>query len=183
MEDRDIVALYWQRDPKAIENSQQKYGTYCAAIAQRLLDSREDAEECVADTWLAAWNAIPPHQPAVLRTFLGKLTRRLSLLMLRQQGRLKRGGGETALALEELAECVGSDTTEQTVERRELRRVLDRFLESLNDQQRQVFLARYWYGVSVDEIAEKWHFSPAKVKSMLHRTRKKLRAALEKEGY
>lgn len=183
MEDRDIVALYWQRDPKAIEESQEKYGTYCAAIARCLLCSAEDTEECVADTWLAAWNAMPPHRPAVLRTFLGKLTRRLSLMTLRQQGRLKRGGGETALALEDLAECVGGNTTEQTVEQRELRQVLNRFLESLPAVQRQVFLARYWYGASIDDIAEKWHFSPAKVKSMLHRTRNKLRAALEKEGY
>lgn len=183
MEDKDIVALYWQRDQQAIDESRQKYGAYCTAIAQRLVSCTEDAEECVADTWLSAWNAMPPHQPAVLRTFLGKLTRRLSLLLLRQQGRLKRGGGETALALEELAECVGADTTEQTAVARELRRLLDRFLESLPAPSRQVFLARYWYGASINEIAEKWGFSPAKVKSMLHRTRIKLQATLEKEGY
>lgn len=183
MEDKDIVALYWQRDQQAIDESRKKYGAYCAAIAQWLVSCTEDAEECVSDTWLSAWNAMPPHRPAVLRTFLGKLTRRLSLLTLRQQGRLKRGGGETVLVLEELAECVGTSTTEQTVEARELRRLLDRFLESLPTVSRQVFLARYWYGASIDEIAAKWGFSPSKVKSMLHRTRSKLRTTLEKEGY
>lgn len=106
MEDSAIVTLYWQRSEQAIAESDTKYGPYCGHIAYGLLQNSEDAQECVSDTWLAAWNAMPPHRPAVLRLFLGKLTRRLSLQRLRRQGRLKRGGGEAALALEELGDCV-----------------------------------------------------------------------------
>ena len=111
MEDSAIVALYWQRSEQAIAESNTKYGAYCSHIAYGLLQNNEDTQECLSDTWLAAWNAMPPHRPSVLRLFFGKLTRRLSLQRLRYQGRLKRGGGETALALEELGECVpgGSD--------------------------------------------------------------------------
>ena len=104
MEDKQIVSLYWARDPQAIDLSQEKYGPYCLSIARNILRQEQDAEESVNDTWLGAWNAMPPHRPAVLRLFLGKLTRRLSLQRLRRQGRLKRGGGEAALALEELSQ-------------------------------------------------------------------------------
>ena len=99
MEDSAIVALYWQRSEQAIAESNTKYGAYCSHIAYGLLQNNEDTQECLSDTWLAAWNAMPPHRPSVLRLFFGKLTRRLSLQRLRYQGRLKRGGGETALAL------------------------------------------------------------------------------------
>lgn len=183
MEDGAIVELYWQRSEEAIAESRRKYGGYCGAIAGGLLESREDAQECVADTWLAAWNAMPPHRPAVLRTFLGKITRRLALLTLRHQGRLKRGGGEVSLALEELQECVAGGDVEAEVDGRELVRLLNRFLESLTPVQRQVFLARYWYGAAVETIAEKWGFSGSKVKSMLHRLRQRLRQILREEGY
>lgn len=167
MEDSAIVTLYWQRSEQAIAESDTKYGPYCGHIAYGLLQNSEDAQECVSDTWLAAWNAMPPHRPAVLRLFLGKLTRRLSLQRLRRQGRLKRGGGEAALALEG----------------RELTRLLNRFLSGLPAAQRQVFLARYWYGAAVKDIARQFGYSESKVKSMLYRTREKLRLTLEKEGY
>ena len=179
MEDKQIVSLYWARDPQAIDRSQEKYGPYCLSIARNIL-----RQECVSDTWLAAWNAMPPHRPAVLRLFLGKLTRRLSLQRLRRQGRLKRGGGEAALALEELGDCVplGGDA-QQALEGRELTRLLNRFLSGLPAAQRQVFLARYWYGAAVKDIARQFGYSESKVKSMLYRTREKLRLTLEKEGY
>lgn len=185
MDDSAIVALYWQRSEQAIAESEQKYGPYCTHIAQGLLRNEQDTQECVSDTWLAAWNAMPPHRPSVLRLFLGKLTRRLSLQRLRRQGRLKRGGGEAALALEELGECIplrGGDV-QQALEGRELTRLLDRFLSGLPTAQRQVFLARYWYGAAVKDIARQFGYSESKVKSMLHRTREKLRLTLEKEGY
>ena len=150
MEDSAIVTLYWQRSEQAIAESDTKYGPYCGHIAYGLLQNSEDTQECVSDTWLAAWNAMPPHRPAVLRLFLGKLTRRLSLQRLRRQGRLKRGGGEAALALEELGDCVplGGDA-QQALEGRELTRLLNHFLSGLPAAQRQVFLARYWYGAAV----------------------------------
>lgn len=184
MEDSAIVTLYWQRSKQAIAESDTKYGPYCGHIAYGLLQNSEDAQECVSDTWLAAWNAMPPHRPAVLRLFLGKLTRRLSLQRLRRQGRLKRGGGEAALALEELGDCVplGGDA-QQALEGRELTRLLNRFLSGLPAAQRQVFLARYWYGAAVKDIARQFGYSESKVKSMLYRTREKLRLTLEKEGY
>ena len=121
MEDSAIVTLYWQRSEQAIAESDTKYSPYCGHIAYGLLQNSEDTQECVSDTWLAAWNAMPPHRPAVLRLFLGKLTRRLSLQRRRRQGRLKRGGGEAALALEELGDCVplGGDA-QQALEGREL---------------------------------------------------------------
>ena len=184
MEDKQIVSLYWARDPQAIDRSQEKYGPYCLSIARNILRQEQDAEESVNDTWLGAWNAMPPHRPAVLRLFLGKLTRRLSLQRLRRQGRLKRGGGEAALALEELGDCVplGGDA-QQALEGRELTRLLNRFLSGLPAAQRQVFLARYWYGAAVKDIARQFGYSESKVKSMLYRTREKLRLTLEKEGY
>ena len=184
MEDSAIVALYWQRSEQAIAESSTKYGAYCSHIAYGLLQNDEDTQECLSDTWLAAWNAMPPHRPSVLRLFFGKLTRRLSLQRLRYQGRLKRGGGEAALALEELGDCVpGGGDAQETVESRELVRLLNRFLSGLPATQRQVFLARYWYGAAVKDIARQFGFSESKVKSMLHRTREKLRLTLEKEGY
>lgn len=184
MEDSAIVALYWQRSEQAIAESNTKYGAYCSHIAYGLLQNNEDTQECLSDTWLAAWNAMPPHRPSVLRLFFGKLTRRLSLQRLRYQGRLKRGGGETALALEELGECVpGGNDAQAAMESHELVRLLNRFLAGLPALQRQVFLARYWYGAAVKDIARQFGFSESKVKSMLHRTREKLRLTLEKEGY
>ena len=118
MEDSQIVQLYWERDARAIPASSEAYGTYCHAIAFRILFSEQDAEEAVNDTWLHAWNAIPPHRPAVLSTFLGKLTRRISLTMLQRRQAQKRGGGEFDLVLEELSECVSGGETAAAIARR-----------------------------------------------------------------
>ena len=184
MSDEEIIALYFARDEQALAQTDAKYGPYCFSLANAILPSREDAEEALNDTYLKAWQSMPPKKPAVLRLFLGKLTRRLSLQRLRRQGRLKRGGGEAALALEELGDCVplGGDA-QQALEGRELTRLLNRFLSGLPAAQRQVFLARYWYGAAVKDIARQFGYSESKVKSMLYRTREKLRLTLEKEGY
>lgn len=183
MEDSEIVALYWARSELAVARTQERYGPYCRSIAWHILMSAEDADECVNDTWLAAWNTMPPHRPAVLRTFLGKLTRRLALHHWRDAGRLKRGGGETALALSELEESVPSGAdVEAAAGQAELAASLDRFLAALPELQRCVFLRRYWYLDSVAEISRAFGFSESKVKSMLHRTRLRLREYLEEEG-
>ena len=183
MEDSAIVTLYWQRSEQAIAESDTKYGPYCGHIAYGLLQNSEDTQECVSDTWLAAWNAMPPHRPAVLRLFLGKLTRRLSLQRLRRQGRLKRGGGEAALALEELSQCVdGSGDVQQGLEATELAARINDFVLALPQAERRVFLCRYWYLDSVAEIAIRFGFSTSKVKSMLYRIRQQLRQTLEQEG-
>lgn len=184
MEDRQIVDLYWQRSEKAISATADKYGGYCRAIADNILANAQDAEECVNDTYLGAWNSMPENRPARLAPYLGKLCRWLSLSRLKERGRLKRGGGEATLALEELSEVLDSGfRTERQLERRELARAINAFLAGLGETQRRVFLCRYWYMASVTEIAESFGFSQSKVSSMLHRTRQKLRKFLEEEGY
>ena len=181
MEDAMIVALYWARDEKAIAETAAKYGAYCHAIAWQILQSREDAEESVNDTWVGAWGSMPPHRPELLSAFLGKITRRVSLKRRRGKGAEKRGGGQPELALDELAECVGA-TNDEALEEMELARLIDAFLEALPDTEQRVFVCRYWYLDSIADIAERFGFSESKVKSMLHRTRGRLRACLEKEG-
>lgn len=184
MEDSRIVALYWQRDPGAITQTQRKYGGYCYSIAMSILGVHEDAQECVNDTWQDAWNSIPPHKPSVLGTFLGKITRRISIDRWRRLHAQKRGGGEMTLALEELADCIpGGRTPEQELDNRHLGAVINDFVGSLPTAERRVFLRRYWYLEPVKTIARDMGFSESKVKSLLFRSRQKLRQILEMEGF
>lgn len=182
MEDQKIVDLYWSRSEAAISETQRRYGKYCYSIAYSILVNNEDAEECVNDTYMAAWKAIPPKRPSVLAAFLGKITRHLSIDRWRARSRYKRGCGEIVLALEELGECAAEETVEGALERKQLTLAFNRFLESLPETERRVFLCRYWYLDPISDIANYYGFSDSKVTSMLHRTRKKLRAVLEKEG-
>lgn len=183
MEDSQIVDLYWEREEQAIHAAASKYGSYCYAIAYNILCSREDAEESVNDAYLGAWNAMPPHRPNSLRTFLGKITRCVSLKKWRDEHRDKRGGDEVALALEELSECIPSNTSvEESVIAEELSERINRFVGTLVPTERRVFLCRYWYLDSIEKIGTDFRFSSSKVRSMLHRTREKLRVYLEKEG-
>lgn len=159
-----------------------KYGRYCTSIAYGILGSREDAQECVSDAYLTAWNAIPPRRPNDLGTYLGKITRNLSIDRLRTRNRDKRGGGEVPLALEELEEVVaGSDSPENETVRKELIAGLNRFLSELTRQERYVFVRRYWYLDSLGDISEKTGFSGSKVASMLYRLRGRLKNQLIKE--
>lgn len=184
MNDTEIVDLYWQRNSQAITETDKKYGGYCQSIAYRICRSAEDAEECVNDTWLRAWNAMPDKRPAALSPFLGRITRNCALSRLEARGRQKRGGGETALALDELEDCVAaSGDVARQYETRELEQTINRFVESLRDDERRCFLARYWYLLPVAEIAKRLDFSESKVKSMLLRTRRKLHGYLTEEGY
>ena len=183
MDDQKIIDLYWSRSETAITETDQKYGKYCYSIAYNILTNNEDAEESVSDTYMAAWKAMPPKRPSILATFLGKITRHLSIDRWRSRNRYKRGGGEIVLALEELEDCIAADqTVEKAYERNQLALVFNRFLESLPETERQVFLCRYWYLDSISVIASYYGFSDRKVTSMLHRTRKKLREVLKKEG-
>ena len=183
MDDARIVSLYWERNEQAIKESESKYGGYCHAIAYRILTDQEDADESVNDTWLAAWESMPPHRPSILATYLGKLTRRVSLNRWRDSNRDKRGGGEMSLSLDELAECVpDQQNVERAVELAELTDAVNRFLAGLPMIERDVFVCRYWFVASLREIGEKFEFSESKTKSMLFRTRKKLLAYLEKES-
>ena len=184
MDDELIVKLYWDRSEHAISETSQKYGAYCHSIAYGILQSREDAEESVNYTYMDAWNAMPPHRPSILATFLGKITRRISIDRWRSLNRIKRGGGEVTLALEELEQCIaGGQSPEREIEKKELVQAINRFLDKLPILERRVFLARYWYMESIQQIEARFRFSQSKVTSMLFRTRNKLRRLLEKEGY
>jgi len=184
MDDQKILQLYLSRSEEAIVQTDTKYGKYCYCIAWNILTNREDAEESVSDTYLGAWRSIPPHRPAMLAAFLGKLTRRISIDRWRERSAYKRGGGEIILALEELDYCIAdSETVEKQYERKELVQALNRFLDALPQTERNVFVCRYWYLDSVDTIAKNYGFSQSKVTSMLFRTRKRLRQQLNKEGF
>lgn len=183
MEDQHIVELYWARDEEAIRHTADRYGQYCYAIAYNILSVREDSEECVNDTYLDAWNSMPPHRPNVLSAFLGKITRRIAIDRWRVSRAQKRGGGEMALALDELSECVAaqSDVTRE-VETLEVAAGVQRFLGTLSDTERRIFVRRYWHMEPIADLAERFGFGQSRVKSMLHRTRAKLRRYLEEEG-
>ena len=184
MDDKYIVELYWKRNETAISETSIKYGSYLNSISFNILVNSEDAQECVNDTYHDAWNSMPPHCPSILSTFLGKITRRISIDRWRKKQADKRGGGDITLALEELKDCVaGTADVEKEFERQELINLINRFLESLPDTERRVFMCRYWYMDSISSISKQFGFSQSKVTSMLHRTRGKLRAQLIKEGY
>lgn len=183
MEDQGIVKLFFDRSEQAIAETDKKYGRYCYAIAYNILSCREDSQECVNDTYFTAWNTVPPRMPTVLNAFLGKITRHISIDRWRRLSAQKRGGKEMVLALEELGECVDTRDIEAEISQRELARILNAFLVSLPETERNVFLCRYWYLDPIDTIANITGFSQSKVASMLHRTRGKLRRKLSEEGY
>ena len=182
MEDAQIVDLYWQRSEQAITETDRKYGRYCSHIAFAILSDREDAEECVNDTWLRAWNAMPDKRPGVLATFLGRITRNLAINRSQKQTRRKRGGGELPLALEELGDCIPAELdVERQYELRLFRKAVGDFVAGLSETEQKVFVARYWYLTPVEEIARRLRFSQSKTKSMLFRLRNRLRIYLQEE--
>ncbi len=183
MEDREIVALFLRRDERAVERAQEKYGAYCLSIARRI--APDEAEEALDDALLGAWNAIPPHQPAELSAFLGKLTRRAALKKRRSAHAEKRGGDSVTLALEELGECTGGTDPARELESRELTDLLNGFLQSLRPAERRAFVLRYWYLEPISDVAARLGWSESRVKSLLFRLRKRLAARLreyDKEG-
>lgn len=183
MRDDEIIDLYWERKESAISESARQYGGYCYSIAYGILNNKENSDECVNDTWMKAWKAIPPHRPGRLSLFLGRITRNLSFDKFRAGKTQKRGGGEITLVLEELDECVPSaGSVEQTVADGELSRLVNRFLHTLPERECNIFLVRYWYGRPLAEIAERFAIKENNVKASLFRSRVKLRTYLEKEG-
>lgn len=184
MEDAEILQLYRARDARAIEETREKYGGLCLSVASNLLHVREDAEECVADTYLAAWNAIPPERPSILRAFLAKLTRNIALDKLKRLRAQKRGGGETELVFEELSELLpGGTAPGAELERRELLRDIESFLGAESPRARLIFLRRYFYADSVSAIARGLGMRENAVSAQLSRTRKRLRVFLKERGY
>ena len=184
MDDKSIVDLYFSRNEDAITQTGKKYGRYCYSIAYNILTSKEDAEESVSDTYMTAGSSIPPRRPSALSAFLGKITRHISIDRGRERVATKRGGGEVPLALEELSDCIsGMQDVEMEYERKELLNAYVKFLDGLPATERRGFLCRYWYVESIETIADKFDFSESKVKTMLHRTRAKLRKQFAKEGF
>lgn len=184
MEDSQIIELYWKRSEQAISESEQKYGSYCRCIAYRILNDREDAEECVNDTWLRAWKNMPPNRPGLLSAFLAKITRNLSLNRYEKRNAAKRGGGEIAVVLEELKECVPAHgDVEQSVNQKHLTALLDRFLGQLDGDNRNLFVLRYWYLYPVKEAATRCGMGQSKAKMRLMRMREELKELLAQEGY
>ena len=182
MEDTKIVALYWQRDETAIAATKEKYGAYLRRIAFNIVSQFSDSEECENDTYLAAWNSIPPHKPTVLQTYLGKITRRIAIDRYRKSTSAKRGGSEVELSIDELAECMPSSfTVEHEVELRRLSAAINAFLHKLPPEKRRAFILRYWYSLSIKEISDLLGFSQTKTVNLLSRTRKELKKHLEKE--
>ncbi len=183
MEDNQIIDLYFARSESAIQQTEQKYGPYCRQIAYNILNDHFDSEECVNDTYLKTWNAIPPRRPSKLRLFLGKITRNLALDRFDWNHAAKRGGGELETSLEELHECIPSPMgTEEIADNKALVQALNTFLESLTPETRKIFLRRYWNLSPVKEISSFYGISESKVKMQLMRTRNALKVYLEQEG-
>jgi RNA polymerase sigma-70 factor (ECF subfamily) len=182
MDDNKIIDLFWQRQEEGLAEASHKYTGYCHSIAYRILGNNEDAEECVADTWLRAWNAIPPARPNRLSTFLGKITRNLSLNRYEKLHADKRGGGVVEVAITELEECLPSNTSvEDAVAETFLSELIDSFLDTLPRRSRDVFVQRYWYLCSIADISTDLGISENNVKAILFRTRNKLKQQLKRE--
>ncbi len=185
MEDSRIVALFYARDERALSEVQEKYGAYCLKIALHILDNLQDAEECVNDTLLRAWESIPPANPRLLGAYLGKLARNISLDRYKAAHAAKREASLYVLSLDELAEYLPAGDATSPVppaDAAELGAAINRFLKGQRAEVRNVFILRYFHGDPVESIARRRGMSESKVKSMLHRTRGKLRKYLESEG-
>lgn len=184
MTDEKIIQLFFQRNEVAIEETSRKYGTYCFKIANNILKNQEDSEECVNDTWLKTWETIPPTRPQYLNLFLAKIVRNLSFNKYKSKYAGKRGGGDMAVVLDELAECIaGANDTETAYLAEELQKTINRFVTALPETEGNVFIRRYFYADSIREISKRYLISENHVRVMLNRTRNKLRVKLEKEGY
>lgn len=184
MTDEKIVELYWKRDESAIDATSKKYRPYLTKIAYNILGNNEDVNESINDTYLAAWNSIPPNRPKTLSVYLGKLTRRISIDIFRKKNRNKRKASEYALSLSELAN-IASDapSPHEKVENELLSKKISEFLKSQKSIERNVFIGRYYYFDSVKEIARYCNLTESNVKTILHRTRQSLKKHLKKEGY
>lgn len=183
MEDYQIIALFGERSEKAITAVTEKYGSYCRYIANNILHNKEDVEECINDTYLCAWNSIPPNKPERLAVYLGKITRNLSLNRVKYYSAKRRVLGQTELVLSELEGCIpAANNVEQELDERFLVKAIEDFLYGQSVEKRNIFIRRYWYMASIKEIADAYGMSESKTTSLLFRMRKELKVYLEKEG-
>ena len=184
MEDEKIIELYWGRDRDAITETEKKYGGFCFAIAKNILQCREDAEECVNDTYFKTWNSIPYARPKLLSAFLGKITRNIAFSRYRSENADKRGGGEIMLVLDELSEIVsGENNVEKAFELSELTGAINAFLNGLSAEKRGIFVRRYWHCDSIKVIAERYKMTEPSVAMSLMRLRSKLKVFLTERGF
>lgn len=184
MEDQQIIQLYFDRNEQAVAETKAKYGAYCHSLAYAILNNNADAEETVNDTWLRAWNAIPPQRPTVLKLFLAKITRNLALNTYRDQTARKRCGGEVNRALEELRDCVPAPgSVQDELDAKELGRVIQDFLQSQSPRDRRIFVRRYFNVESIGAIANHFDLTEVNTRKILSRIREKLKDYLNKEGY
>ena len=184
MDDKQIVELYWQRDEHAIEATAAKYGPYCMKISRNILEDRADSEENVNDTYLHAWNAMPPQRPAILQAFLGKIARNLALNRYKAKSAQKRQGDALALSFDELDDCaVSLSGPESETAAAELGASISAFLRTQSEDARSMFILRYFYCDSIEEISSRFGCGESRVKTTLLRTRRKLKQHLIKEGY
>ena len=184
MDDRQIIELYYRRDEKAILVTSQKYGEYCFSVANNILHSDQDSEECVNDAWLRTWNTIPPQNPACLRLFLAKITRNLAFNRFKEQNRQKRGGGVIIVALDEISDFLpSSDRVETQAEEEELIRAVNQFLRSISERDCNIFIHRYFYVETARMIADRYGLNESNVQKILLRTRNRLKRYLEAKGY
>lgn len=184
MEDKAILDLYFARDEMAITETDRKYGSYCYSVANRILNSHEDSEETVSETYWRTWNSIPPQHPSFLKLFLAKITRNLAFTRWRKLSAIKRGGGETELVLEELAGCIpGTEQIDDQLNARELAGEIRKFLDTLTERDQDIFLQRYFFVEDADTIAVRYGMKRTNVNVILSRTRAKLKIYLTQEGY
>ena len=176
--DDEIVELYWQRNERAIQLTHRRYGGLCTKVAMNILGDPSDAEECVNDTYLKTWNAIPPTRPDSLCAFVCRIARNLSLNRLRYLRREKRNK-ELTVSFEELEACIPAAMEDAG----ELVSLLNSFLESLDETNRVLFMGRYWYSYAIDDLAAQMGLTDKAVYMRLHKTREKLRAYLAERGY
>lgn len=183
MTDNEIVKLYFDRDEKALDETEKKYGAYCRKITLGIVGKIEDAEECLNDTRLKVWESIPPAKPDNLKCYLGKISRNNALNYLRSQKAVKRGGDVYTQSVDELSECISSSTSpEKQVEDKFIVDVINSFIDSLEREKRVIFVKRYWYMKQTADISKEMGISESKVKTTLFRLRKQLKAYLEQEG-
>ena len=184
MEDAEIVDLYWARNEDAIAETKTKYGAYLQKVAYNILSDLEDSQECVSDTLLAAWRSMPDNRPKVLRTYLSKITRQVSIDLFRRRSRIKRYASEYAVSLEELGDSFTDGRTPETdLEAKILTETVNCFLRTLPDEARNTFIGRYYFFDSVKNVARYCGISESKCKSLLYRTRQSLKSYLQREGF
>ncbi|MDR3270275.1 MAG: sigma-70 family RNA polymerase sigma factor [Peptococcaceae bacterium] len=182
MDDNTIIDLFWSRSETAIAETNKKYGAYCMTIAMNILQNREDSNECLNDTYHMTWSAIPPQRPVIFPAFLGRIARNVSLNKYKARHTKKRGGQEMDVLLSELEHCLPApNNVEAEYETGQVAKTISNFLYAMNTHDRIIFVRRYWYADSIAALAQRYQMGESKVKSLLFRTRNKLRVYLERE--